>query len=104
MFDWNQYIFHIFTLIIMLCCRKIKDEVDGAAPAKKIKSEKVGSDEENEMKKQNKIMFDYRDQLKNQLKKKELQELLEYNGQEVPVGPEKVQSFLSVVVLNGWSC
>ena len=38
------------------------------------------------MKKQNKRMFYYRDLLQKYLKKKEMETLLEYNNQEVPVG------------------
>ncbi len=38
------------------------------------------------MKKQNKKMFYYRDLLQKHLKKKELENLLEYNNQEIPVG------------------
>ena len=38
------------------------------------------------MKKQNKKMFYYRDLLGKNLKKKELENLLEFNNQEVPVG------------------
>lgn len=41
-------------------------------------------------KRQNKLMFKYRDQLKNNLNKNELTELLAFNRQEVPVGIEEV--------------
>ena len=92
---WIVYLLelnHFYFLVLCLCNRKsTKDEVDGATPAKKIKSEKVDSKEEAEMKKQNKVMFEYRDQLKSQLQKKDLQELLEYNDQDIPPGHEKVR-------------
>ena len=43
------------------------------------------------MKKQNKKMFYYRDQLQRQLKKNELQDLLESNCQEVCSGVDSVR-------------
>ena len=43
------------------------------------------------MKKQNKKMYYYRDQLQRQLKKTELQDLLESNGQEVCPGVDSVR-------------
>ena len=46
--------------------------------------------EKEEMKKQNKKMYYYRDQLQRQLKKNELQDLLESNGQEVCPGVDSV--------------
>lgn len=79
----------------------VKDEVDGQTPAKKIKSEEMTGEEDEAMKKQNKIMFKYRDQLKERLKKKELQELLEYNDQEVPTGPEKMLDRLADIMTFG---
>ena len=45
------------------------------------------------MKKQNKKMFYYRDLLQKNLKKKELENLLEFNNQEIPVGPVTNSSF-----------
>ena len=47
------------------------------------------------MKKQNKKMFYYRDQLERQLKKNELQDLLESNGQEVCTGVDSMLDRLS---------
>lgn len=75
--------------------KAVKDEVDGATPAKKIKSEKVDQEDVEGIKKQNKIMFLYRDQLKEQLKKKELEALLLHNSQAVPAGQEQVFFFLT---------
>ena len=43
-------------------------------------------EDKEEMKKQNKKMFYYRDLLQKGLKKKDLEGLLEYNNQEIPVG------------------
>jgi uncharacterized protein with gpF-like domain len=69
------------------CYRKEKpaDEADGPTPSKKIKSDK-----EDAIKKQNKIIYKYRDQLKKVLKRKDLQYLLEYNDQDIPSGEERV--------------
>ena len=69
------------------CYRKEKpaDEADGPTPSKKIKSDK-----EDAIKKQNKLMYKYRDQLKNVLKRKDLQYLLEYNDQDIPPGEDRV--------------
>jgi poly [ADP-ribose] polymerase len=69
------------------CHRKEKpaDEPDGPSPSKKMKSDK-----EDAIKKQNNLMYKYRDQLKKILKKKDLQYLLEYNDQDIPSGEERV--------------
>lgn len=48
------------------------------------------------MKKQNKEMFYYRDQLKA-LPKKVLIELLEHNNQEIPSGSEQVTEILQII-------
>jgi hypothetical protein len=48
------------------------------------------SKEDAEIKEQSKQMYKYRDQLKKDLKKMDLQCLLEYNDQDVPVGEDKV--------------
>lgn len=53
------------------------------------------------MKKQNKKMFYYRDQLQRQLKKNELQDLLESNGQEVCSGVDSMLDRLSDVLTFG---
>jgi hypothetical protein len=75
-------------ICISHCCRKGKstDETDGPSPSKKTKSNK----EDNAIKQQNKLIYKYRDQLKKELRKIELQELLEYNDQDIPVGDERV--------------
>lgn len=70
------------------CCyrkEKCADEADGQTPSKKMKS-----DNEDKIKKQNKLIYKYRDQLKNVLKKKDLQYLLEYNDQDIPSGEDRV--------------
>lgn len=85
---------------------KVKDEVDGAPPEKKIKSEKKEiktetlSVDENLLKKQNKLMFKYRDQLKN-LSKKELTDLLVYNNQDDPVGTDRKLDRLQDIMAFG---
>lgn len=55
---------------------KLEDEVDG----------KLSKD----LKEQSELIFNYRDQLKTNLKRKDLQYLLEYNDQEIPAGDEQV--------------
>jgi len=69
------------------CYRKEKpaDEADGPTPSKKMKSNK-----EEAIKKQNKLMYKYRDQLKEEVTKKWLEHLLKYNDQHVPSGEERV--------------
>jgi hypothetical protein len=73
---------------VSYCCRKEKpaDEADGPSPSKKLKRSK----EDAEIKQQSKIMYKYRDQLKKELRKNDLQDLLEYNDQDVPAGEERV--------------
>jgi hypothetical protein len=68
------------------CYRKEKpaDEADGPTP------KKMKSDKEDKIKKQNKLIYKHRDQLKKVLKKKDLQYLLEYNDQDVPSGEDRV--------------
>ena len=44
------------------------------------------AEDKEEMKKQNKKMYYYRDLMQKQLKKKELEALLEHNKQEIPIG------------------
>jgi hypothetical protein len=70
------------------CCRKGKstDEADGPSPSKKTKSSK----EDAAIKEQSKLMYKYRDQLKKELRKSDLQDLLEFNDQDLPVGEERV--------------
>ncbi|XP_018568768.1 poly [ADP-ribose] polymerase [Anoplophora glabripennis] len=60
--------------------------------AKKIKTEDFEENDPNEKeyRRQNKIMFDYRDQLKNQLKPSELEELLEHNKQQPSKGKDEL--------------
>lgn len=64
---------------------KRKSEANGTdePDAKKIKVESKPDPEKETMKKQNKKMFYYRDLLKKNCKKKEMESLLEHNHQEV---------------------
>jgi hypothetical protein len=73
---------------VSYCCRKVvsTDEADGPSPSKKTKPSK----EDAAVKEQSKLMYKYRDQLKKELRKSEMQDLLEYNEQDVPVGEERV--------------
>jgi hypothetical protein len=77
---------------VLICvshyCRKEKstDETDGPSPSKKAKS----NQEDAAIKDQSKLIYKYRDQLKKELRKSDLQDLLEYNDQDVPVGEERV--------------
>ncbi|CAH2012006.1 unnamed protein product [Acanthoscelides obtectus] len=73
---------------------------------KKIKTEdqvdsvKKGPEEE-EYRKQNKIMFGYRDALAKHLDNKEMSYLLEYNDQEVPPGKDRILDRLSDIMTFG---
>ena len=72
------------------------DSVDGSGPSdpKKIKEEEKENEKlTEEIKKQNKIQFKYRDQLET-LTKQELQILLEYNDQQIPSGTSEVFKLL----------
>lgn len=75
-------------ICVSYCCRKEKptDETDGPSPLKKTKSSK----EDAAIKGQSKLMYKYRDQLKKELRKSDLQDLLEHNDQDVPVGEDRV--------------
>ena len=76
--------------------RKIDgDTVDGEGPSgtKKIKKEEKDVQQTEEIKKQNKILFKYRDQLES-LSKQELQILLESNDQQIPSGVSEVHLFI----------
>jgi len=57
--------------------------------------------EKEEMKKQNKKMFYYRDLLKKHLKKQELYSLLEHNKQEVPTGEDRALDRLCDIMTFG---
>lgn len=80
--------------MVILCYRKRKAEDEPDTAPKKIKTE-----DEEAMRKQNKIMFKYRDELSKILKKKQLSCLLEYNDQLLPEGESRVRfDFLISVV------
>lgn len=87
---------HLFKLYfksfanLLLSSRAIKQETVPDIKKPKLEDTVDGNPDEAIMKEQNKIMFKYRDKLKNELRKEELTELLQYNGQEVPVGSERV--------------
>lgn len=80
--------------ISLLPCRAIKQESVPEVKKPKLEDTVDGNPDEAIMKEQNKIMFRYRDKLKNGLSKEELVELLQYNKQEIPVGSERVGSLL----------
>lgn len=77
---------------------KTNDEADGAPSVKKIKKEEKSlpkdKDLQDLMKKQNKLMFKYRDELKK-LTRTQMSSLLEYNDQDDPVGADRV--YISVL-------
>ncbi|CAH0393176.1 unnamed protein product [Bemisia tabaci] len=73
---------------------EVKDEVDAEVPAKKIKEDPEVKGNLEAMKKQNKLIFAYRDNLKS-LTKKELTALLEHNEQGIPEGTERILDRLS---------
>lgn len=84
---WNLKVVCYYNLFF----RAIKQE--DVPDLKKVKTEDEadgGSVDENKMKEQNQIMFKYRDQLKRNLTKSQLTDLLIYNNQQVPVGEERV--------------
>ncbi|EFX75651.1 hypothetical protein DAPPUDRAFT_55885 [Daphnia pulex] len=77
------------------------DAVDGPSDAKKIKKEEKENEQlKEEIKKQNKIQFKYRDQLET-LTKQELQILLEYNDQQIPSGTSEMLDLLADVMAFG---
>ncbi len=63
---------------------------DGPSDTKKIKKEEKDEKQTEEIKKQNKILFKYRDQLES-LSKQDLQILLEFNDQQIPSGVSEVK-------------
>ena len=71
------------------------DEEPSAKKTKKEEGRNKSNDEKEKeaMKKQNKKIFYYRDQLERQLKKNELQDLLESNGQEICSGVDSVNIY-----------
>lgn len=75
--------------------RPIKQE--GVPDIKKPKAEDSKLDKEIEA--QNKIMFKYRDQLQNDLSKKQLEHLFEVNDQQIPIGVEMVFYCISQKVI-----
>ncbi|XP_077299838.1 poly-(ADP-ribose) polymerase [Arctopsyche grandis] len=81
-----------------------QDEV----PAKKIKDEpkdkreiKKESEDEKILKEQNKLFYKYRDSLKNNLSKSELQSILEFNKQNVPPGEDRILNALADIMTFG---
>ncbi|XP_014212183.1 poly [ADP-ribose] polymerase [Copidosoma floridanum] len=78
---------------------KIKEE-DGPTSAKKIKDEPIDEKEEKALQKQNKEFFKLRDQLDGLTKSIHTQ-LLEYNGQLVPVGTMEVKDALTDAMMFG---
>ena len=49
-----------------------------------------------EIKKQNKIVYKYKDLIENELSKGQIQALLEFNHQEVPSGKSNVSSLMAI--------
>ncbi|CAM1297366.1 PARP1 (predicted), partial [Pycnogonum litorale] len=78
--------------------KKRKTDSKKEAGGKKVKKEETEDD--IQLKKQNKIMFKYRDQLKD-LTKKELAELLEYNDQELAKGESALLDRLCDIMTFG---
>lgn len=64
---------------------------------KKIKTDEVDGDDpiEKEYRKQNKLLYKYKDQLNAELDTKELSYLLEYNNQQVPTGRDVVSKLIN---------
>ena len=78
-----------------------KDEPDSKKMKLEIKEDPAEAAKKEEMKKQNKKMFYYRDLLGKHLKKQDLYNLLEHNKQEIPTGEEKALDRLSDVMTFG---
>lgn len=78
------------------------DSVDGGAPSKKIKKEDDAGEKEmkEQIKKQNKILYKYRDELE-QLSKSDLQALLEHNDQHIPAGKSEVLDLIADIMTFG---
>jgi len=77
------------------------DEPDSKKVKLEIKEDPAVKAEKEEMKKQNKKMFYYRDLLKKHLKKAELQSLLEHNKQEIPTGEDRALDRLCDIMTFG---
>lgn len=83
------------------CFRKRKAEDEPDTATKKVKTE-----EEETMRKQNKVMFRHRDELSKSMNKRHLSLILEDNHQYIPKGESKVRikdsctSFLMQMFLN----
>ena len=91
------YLFHNFDRVwAFRLSRKHKlepdDAVDGASEPKKMKKEEEDPEIKAEIKKQNEIMYKYRDELEKNLTKAELSALIEYNKQDPPTGPSNVSN------------
>ena len=80
---------------------KKADETDGPGPSKRTKTEELDKEEEKELKKQNKLIFRIRDQLKSHLKKPHLAKLLECNELSVPSGTDNMLDRLSDILAFG---
>lgn len=81
--------------------RKIEEVSADEPDSKKIKADPADEKEKEEMKKQNKKMFYYRDLLKKHCKKKEMEGLLEHNNQEVPIGEDRMLDRLCDILTFG---
>ena len=74
--------------------------MDGVGPSETKKKRGDVEDDvktREEIKNQNKTIYKYRDLLEKHLSKSELQQLLEYNGQEIPSGTSKVNKTISSI-------
>ncbi|XP_066991017.2 poly [ADP-ribose] polymerase [Anabrus simplex] len=82
---------------------EVKKEADGDSTdgPTKPKQSKVDTKNEAELKKQNSIMYKYRDNLRTELEKKSLAALLEYNNQEVPSGEDRILDRLADIMTFG---
>lgn len=70
--------------------KKVKLENGAAAGVGASNGDTAANKEE--IKKQMKKLYYYRDMLEHNLAKKELEELLEHNGQEIPSGQDRVRA------------
>lgn len=89
-----------FYYLFSLSHRAIKQE--DVPEVKKIKTDPELDAVEQQMREQNKIIYKYRDLLRDNLTKNQMIELLTYNDQEVPAGEDRVRILLfkSLLLLN----
>uniref|UniRef100_T1IQQ9 Poly [ADP-ribose] polymerase n=1 Tax=Strigamia maritima TaxID=126957 RepID=T1IQQ9_STRMM len=85
--------------IMKSAIKRLAESNKDGPTSKKAKAEENA--EEMQLKKQSKLIFDFRDKLETQLKKKDLQELLDYNHRTVPTGESRMLDSLADAMTFG---